>query len=40
MDHPPLSYAQFDHHIQQGFAPYAMSPIEPPPNNSLPFLHT
>ncbi|EMD69503.1 hypothetical protein GGP41_001340 [Bipolaris sorokiniana] len=40
MDHPPLSYAQFDHHLQQGFAPYAMSPIEPPPNNSLPFLHT
>jgi hypothetical protein len=38
MDQPTMSYAQFDH-VQQGFAPYAMSPVEPPPNNCLPFLH-
>ena len=37
-DIEPAPHAQFEYHIQQGFAPYTMSPIEPPPNY-LPFLH-
>lgn len=37
-DIEPVPYAHFEYHIQQGFAPYAMSPIEPP-SNCLPFLH-
>ncbi|CAN9230774.1 unnamed protein product [Alternaria alternata] len=38
VDPAPIPYAQFEHHIQQGFAPYAMSPIEPSHSNY--FLHT
>ncbi|KAF2848493.1 hypothetical protein T440DRAFT_166712 [Plenodomus tracheiphilus IPT5] len=34
----PASYAQFEQHVQQGFAPYAMSPVEPP-TTYLPFLN-
>ncbi|KAI8932462.1 hypothetical protein NX059_010647 [Plenodomus lindquistii] len=34
----PAPYAHFEHHVQQGFAPYAISPVEPP-TAYLPFLH-
>ena len=39
IDPAPVPFPQqFEQHVQQGFAPYAMSPIEPP--GYLPFLHT
>lgn len=34
----PATYANFDQQVQQGFAPYTMSPVEPP-TTYLPFLH-
>lgn len=37
-DIEPASYAHFEHHVQQGFAPYTMSPVEPS-TTYLPFLH-
>ncbi|RAR09337.1 ER lumen protein retaining receptor [Stemphylium lycopersici] len=39
MDPPPMPYTHFEPHVQQGFAPYAISPIEPPSNSYLPFLN-
>ena len=39
IDHAPMPYAHFEHHVQQGFAPYAISPIEPPNSSYLSFLH-
>ncbi|KAI2480463.1 hypothetical protein Ptr902_08644 [Pyrenophora tritici-repentis] len=38
LDPAAIPYAHFEPHIQHGFAPYAMSPVEPPPSNSL-FYH-
>ncbi|KAF1940144.1 hypothetical protein EJ02DRAFT_467613 [Clathrospora elynae] len=38
IDPAPTPFAQFEHHVHQGFAPYAMSPVEPPPSY-IPFLH-
>jgi hypothetical protein len=39
IDPAPIPYAHFEHHhVQQGFAPYAMSPIEPTPMSYPPFL--
>ncbi|KAG9194365.1 hypothetical protein G6011_04400 [Alternaria panax] len=40
IDPAPTSYAQFEHGVQQGFAPYAMSPIESAPSNYYGLSHT
>lgn len=37
-DTEPTPYVHFEHHAHQGFAPYSMSPVEPPATY-LPFLH-
>ncbi|KAH7347037.1 hypothetical protein BKA66DRAFT_310934 [Pyrenochaeta sp. MPI-SDFR-AT-0127] len=38
IDPAPTPYGHFDQHLQHGFAPYAMSPVEPS-HSFLPFMH-
>jgi len=38
LDPTAVPYPHFESHVQHGFAPYAMSPVEPSPSNSL-FYH-